>query len=67
MKPPNHGLLHLVTVVEEVGEGAYVGAEFEGFLVLAHPGQMFTGLALAIPGSRPPLLIDRTDRVEVLL
>lgn len=67
MKPPNHGLLHLVTVVEEVGEDAYLGAEFEGYLVLAHPGQMFTGLALVNHCSPPPLLIDHTDRIEVLL
>lgn len=59
MKPPNHGLLHRVTLIEEDGTD---GPEFEGYLVLDHPGTPFTGLKL-IPDH---LLIDATDRIEVL-
>lgn len=63
MKPPNHGLLHLVTLREEF---IYL-PQFEGYPVLAHPGGRFTGLALVVPGERLPLHIDHTDRIEVLL
>jgi len=59
MKPPNHGLLHRVTVFEE---GDRCPITFEGYLVLDHPGAPFTGLKL-IPDQ---LLIDATDRIEVV-
>ena len=59
MKPPNHGLLHRVTITDET-DGTEI--EFEGYLVLDHPGAPFTGLKL-IPDQ---LLIDATDRIEVV-
>jgi len=63
MKPPNHGLLHRVTVFEE---GDPYPLEFEGYLMLDHPGEPFTGLKLLLcDGDLLPL--DATDRIEVLL
>ena len=64
MKPPNHGLLHRVTVRLD-DDPRWPTAEFEGYLTLDHPGGQFAGLKLLMPEGGA-LLIDATDRIEVL-